>query len=474
MLFFGVTQSTKADVAPGDVTFENLKWARDHGTIFISMDVDLKKLKLKKEEELVFTPVLYDKDLSYEFPEFRVTGRYRYYRHLRNESDTLDLKSVYRYKENDLVHYEASAPYEDWMETSRLVVLDNRCGCPCKVEDAPRSNDIGQLDFRDPMFVPDYFYINPEEKEVVRSASGAAFVDFVVNRTEIREDYRQNTRELNKIIATVDSIKADPDVQITSLTVKGYASPEGSYANNTRLAKERTVALKNYLKAKYTFPEDVMKVDYEPEDWEGFRSMLQQTNLAHKDAILAIIDDPNMKPDPKDHLIRSRYPEDYRYILTHIYPALRHSDYTVSYKVKSYTDIDEAKRVMKTRPGNLSEHEFFMVAQTYEPGSEEFNECFDIMVRIYPDQETANINAANVAMQRGDLQSARKFLARVGNSPEADYARGNLACLIENGKRSEDRNFDHAIRYFDTVKSSNNIELTHKAAEALLHINEMK
>ena len=96
------------------------------------------------------------------------------------------------------------------------------------------------------------------------------------------------------------------------------------------------------------------------------------------------------------------------------------------------------------------------------------------MVRVYPGEETANINAANVSMQRGDLQSARKFLSRVGDTPEANYARGNLACLIENGKRSEDRDFNHAIKHFDAVKSSTNSQLATKAAEALLRIDEMQ
>jgi hypothetical protein len=37
----------------------------------------------------------------------------------------------------------------------------------------------------------------------------------------------------------------------------------------------------------------------------------------------------------------------------------------------------------------------YLVAQTYEPGSPEFNEVFDIAVRLFPDDETANLNAAS-------------------------------------------------------------------------------
>ena len=36
----------------------------------------------------------------------------------------------------------------------------------------------------------------------------------------------------------------------------------------------------------------------------------------------------------------------------------------------------------------------YLVAQTYEEGSEDFNEVFHIAVRMYPHDPIANINAA--------------------------------------------------------------------------------
>ena len=83
-----------------------------------------------------------------------------------------------------------------------------------------------------------------------------------------------------------------------------------------------------------------------------------------------------------------RSPASYRYILDNIYPRLRHSDYTVTYTVRPFS-IEEAKEILKTKPQQLSLQEMFLVAQTYEPGSPEFNEVFDIAVRLFPDDETA-------------------------------------------------------------------------------------
>lgn len=78
---------------------------------------------------------------------------------------------------------------------------------------------------------------------------------------------------------------------------------------------------------------------------------------------------------------------------------------------------------LKTKPQQLSLQEMFLVAQTYEPGSPEFNEVFDIAVRLFPDDETANLNAACTDLQKGDLTSAEKHLAKAGNSKEAERVR---------------------------------------------------
>ena len=79
----------------------------------------------------------------------------------------------------------------------------------------------------------------------------------------------------------------------------------------------------------------------------------------------------------------------------------------------------------------MSLNEFYLAAQTCEPGTDPFNEIFETAVRMYPDDEVANLNAANSAMQKGDLKSAGRYLQKAGESPEALYARGAYAMPTE-------------------------------------------
>ena len=105
---------------------------------------------------------------------------------------------------------------------------------------------------------------------------------------------------------------------------------------------------------------------------------------------------------------------------------MRHSDYEVSYTVRPFT-VDEAKRLIREKPQHLSLNEMFLVANTYEPGSQDFNDTFETAVRMYPDNETANLNAAVSALQRDDLITAARYLEKAGQSAEAFNARGILA-----------------------------------------------
>ena len=223
-------------------------------------------------------------------------------------------------------------------------------------------------------------------------------------------------------------MRNDPDATIDSVWLKGWASPESPYSHNTDLAIGRTRALKQYIQRMYNFTGVVMLTDYEPENWIGLKRFVEGSNLEHRDEILAMID-LDMDPDAKEAKIKRTYPDEYRFMLREYYPALRRTDYRVSYHIRQFTDPKEILKVMREQPQKLSLSEFYAAASILEPGSPEYMDVFETAVRMYPQDAVANLNAANAAMQRGDLASAAKYLDRAGDSPEATYAKGVLAAL---------------------------------------------
>ena len=175
----------------------------------------------------------------------------------------------------EALEYRQDVSFLPWMVRSRIIMREDVANC-CDAPVSQGETPLAELDFVEKPFLPDFRYVALlSDSTIERSAEGRAFVDFIVNRTEIRPTYRRNTMELAKIIESIDKVKNDPDATITRVTIKGFASPEGSYSNNVRLAMGRTASLKEYVREHYNFDPEIMFTDYEPEDWAGLRAWVE-------------------------------------------------------------------------------------------------------------------------------------------------------------------------------------------------------
>lgn len=99
----------------------------------------------------------------------------------------------------------------------------------------------------------------------------------------------------------------------------------------------------------------------------------------------------------------------YQTISINYFPRLRRVDYTLSYTVKAFT-VEEGKEVLKVSPDKLSLNELFTIANTYPVGSVDYHKIFDVAVRLFPNDPVARINAAAIALGKGDIASAEKYL----------------------------------------------------------------
>lgn len=420
-------------VIGGLVAVENLDIARNDHRLYMTMDFDLSDLRLRSDEDITLTPVVMTPDSSESivFESVVIAGRNAWYQHLRHND--LGGARLYRCGEQATLRYTAQGDDAAWLDDA---VVKVRLTEGCCLQSKERSGEVARL--RRPRFTPVYNYMTPVGDSVkVRDLSRRAYINFPVNRTEMYPDYMTNPQELAKIIHTIDSVKNDPDITITSIFIKGFASPEGPWDNNVRLARGRTATLKEYVETLYKFPHDFIKTAYEPEDWEGLRDYLEHSSLANRDALLAIVNS-DLEPDAKDHKLRRDFPVDYKLILTTVYPWLRHSDYRIEYVIRSFTTLEEILHALRTAPQKLSLSEFYRAAQSMPVGSAEYNEVFEIAVRMYPADVAANLNAANTAMRRGDYEAARSYLDKCGDDPTAVYARGILAALQEDYDAAEE------------------------------------
>ena len=407
-------------LAGGKILIDSVLTQKKSDSLKVAFRLHLDSLQLKSEQQLVFTPLIAGEDTIALNPII-INGKNQNIRYLRKSSKLKNSQAVVVRRRNDTeqqVLFSQTLPYRKWMKAFNLSMTEDLCGCGNLMDqDTTLMANIQPT----PRICRDH-YVKPKAEAIkVRAEKGEAYLSFKLNKSDILADFRENATELRKITSTIDLVKNDKDVSITNIDIHGYASPDGPYANNVRLANNRAAALRNYVCNLYTIDKKLFTYHATPEDWEGFKKKVEASNLADKSAILAVANS-SLTPDAKDRKIKKLYPASYRYIMSEIYPRLRHSDYTVTYTVRPF-DIEEAKVILKTKPQQLSLQEMYLVAQTYEPGSPEFNEVFDIAVRLFPDDETANLNAACTDLQKGDLVTAEKHLAKAGNSKEAERIR---------------------------------------------------
>lgn len=296
--------------------------------------------------------------------------------------------------------------------------------------------------------IPDLPFIIPnKETNKNRRLEGKAFLDFPVNETVIYPSYRNNPNELRKIKESIDQVRFDKSVIINSVYLHGYASPESPYANNERLAKGRTFAMENYLKNEYNLEFVKFETKYTPEDWDNLRkfvsdsmSILNPEQSIYRDELLNIIDS-NLNPDLKeDKLKQIGEGAPYQWIYQKIYPALRHTDYLITYTIKDYP-IKEARRLIYTHPEALSLDEIYAVATSYQENSEGYFDALMIGAKQFPESDVANINASCACIKRRKLKDARMFAIKANETSDSKYLLGIIDAMegkvnwhLENGK----------------------------------------
>lgn len=455
--------------AENEISVKNLQVARTDNKTIVTMDFVLDRLQVPSNRYRAFTPVIKSKDGQHEqrLKTLIVSGRRQNIVFERDGIDPLyasNCDNVRRQNGQPQTYsYTDAVASADWFRQADLMVECDLCGCGDLMKN--ERTLLASLLPPDPYELIALTDIVPAPQKKDRKLHGSAYVTFVVNKWDMKPDYMDNRRELRKITDTLDVMANDANVSVRQIKIHGYASPESPYDHNQMLATNRAKALTDWLRQQYRLPASVFApAEATAEDWEGLRSAvvgLSDVVLPHKQDILDIIDDTTLPPDPKEWRIKMRYQDDYRYLLREVYPGLRRTDYDISFNFSDFT-LEQAKEVYKTRPYQLSVRELWDVAQTMQPGSTEYNKVLQQAVNIYPDDPTANLNLANVAIRQKDLLKAETLLDRAGDSAEALQSRAVLAILRQQYSEASRLLDQAAQKGADVAKNREAIELLTK------------
>jgi hypothetical protein len=418
-------------------------------SLYANIDIDMRNLRVPSRRSLTLTPVLKSADgKSLDFPEVVVKGRNQYRQYKREYSlmskeerrmqDAFSYAVLKNNKKTDGLTYIYAVPYTNWMANAKLYMKQDLCGCGKAPQELITEYVASVENIAVYEVVPYIAYVEANAEEIKsRDIENECFLDFVVNKTDIRQEYGNNPAELAKIRRMIDELKEDANLKVTALTVVGYASPEGSVESNKRLSEGRAKALVNYLSSHYDFPRDIYHVEFGGENWNGLVKLVEKSDMQYKDEVLDIIENVGIMDGREVQLMKLKGGIPYRYMLKEMFPSLRKALCKVNYEIKEFS-LTEAREMIKTKPQLLSLNEMYLVANSYEKGSPEFNEVFEIASRMYPDDDTALLNAAASTLERRELISAEKYLAKIKtHSPEYNNCMGVLMMLQEDYNQAE-------------------------------------
>mgnify|MGYP000895911261 FL=1 len=150
------------------------------------------------------------------------------------------------------------------------------------------------------------------------------YIQFFVGDTRVVDTLGDNRRQLDKITGLMRQIVEQQEFWVDTITLTAASSPEGAYAFNDRLSQGRAAALKRYLVRRYGRSIDTMLiVRWVAENWPELTQRIRtDKSIENREAILALIASEK-NPDRREQAIRLRFPKEYAYIRSVIYPQLR-------------------------------------------------------------------------------------------------------------------------------------------------------
>ena len=401
---------------------------RDRDKLLIEGTILLEGMRVSSNNQLTVTPVIRatNENVFYLAP-IVVNGKSRhklYNRSLILQGKTTDanvhsvMKANAKYL-NRSIPYRAIIAYQPWMKNASMFVVADLCGCGGSNKDHLEkqigpSIDLGQHAPQANLVVP----LHEDLKR--RSETGAAYLIFQQSKWDILPALFNNREELDKIDKSLKYIAEEPTATITGIYIKAYASPEGPFDSNLRLSELRAKALLDYIRQKYTLPNNitVFSEGY-GEDWDHLVELIKQDPaVENRDQILQIISSVNVFDGREKQIMDLSGGRPYRYMLEKLFPLLRRSVYQIEYAVPEFA-MEKAEQILETKPNMLSLEEMYGIADSYVKGSAQYNRVFKIAGQTYPNDPIACVNAAAIAIWEKDFATAKQFIEKWSNHPAA-------------------------------------------------------
>jgi Tfp pilus assembly protein PilF len=267
--------------------------------------------------------------------------------------------------------------------------------------------------------------VAPDAYQRVTKQKLDANIKFLIQQAKLRKSELKNN-SVKEFVRMLKQINNDREkLNLDNIEVSAYASPDGGFAINDKLAGERQKVSEKYVnqelkKIKLDAPVDAK---YTAQDWEGFQELVKASNIQDKEVILRVL---SMYKDPQEREQQIKnISTAFRELADGVLPELRRARLTINYETIGRSD-EQILEQLAADPAKLSIEEILYGANL-KTTPDEMKQVYKTAAQVYPNDYRAYNNLAVVEYKQGNYEAAKQYLLKANNVPEAQANLGLLA-----------------------------------------------
>ena len=272
--------------------------------------------------------------------------------------------------------------------------------------------------------------IAPDAFQRINAQKQEANIKFLIQQATLRQSELKNN-SVQEFVKLLEQINNDREgLKLNEVEVSAYASPDGGYDLNDKLAAQRQKNTQQYVEQqlkKAKLSDATVDAKYTAEDWEGFQELVNASNIQDKDVILRVL---SMYKDPQEREQQIKnISAAFRELADGILPQLRRSRMIINYETVGRSD-EQIQEQLKADASKLNVEEMLYAAALTDNANEKEN-IYKTTTKLYPNDARAYNNLATIEYAKGNYDAAKKFVEQSqqvsANIPEAAANLGLLA-----------------------------------------------
>ena len=251
--------------------------------------------------------------------------------------------------------------------------------------------------------------IAPDAFQRINAQKQQADIKFLIQQATLRQSELKNN-SVQEFVKLLEKINNDREgLNLKDVEVSAYASPDGGYDLNDKLAAQRQKATEQYVqqqlkKAKLT--DAAVDAKYTAEDWDGFQELVKASNIQDKDVILRVL---SMYKDPQEREQQIKnISSAFRELADGILPQLRRARMIINFETVGRSD-EQIQQQLKDDATKLSVEEMlYAAAITNDANAKE--DAYKLTTELYPSDARAYNNIAAMEYAKRNIEAAQKYV----------------------------------------------------------------